>query len=614
MSSSTSTSNSVVDSIEFKLKQAVTGEAVEFSTEELKFLQEAVKFGKATDVAEGTPVVKTEFKAKETLVNLSCKVKDHCYVSLVKILPSFEGSQIANLEPALDNFAVGLGPLPLGKDVLVNLCVMEMVLNGEAPVASLRTDSEDYPSEYGVYLKPEAHLKTLSKMMESKYKYQFKDEGGRIHVENTGRCECEDILCDHGWSPRFILQVIMREGQRVGADIDFSKLFITTDDVPRESARDSIQKTPLSAHVDKTHDYDQRTVSPLRPKRQEAQNNSYHSRNSGVSFSPDVRGCDNDQSERLREKVSSDLVTMLEGHLDSRTDALHQALEMLMEEKRRKVERRQSNQVESGETSTDVDSEVESTISPMHSSSTLGRYKKSFMKSGPVYNVGKSSTVLAPVREVPFADFRETPEIAVGFVKTEAMARIEMETLDKVYTINGLACPFKNSRLNFLIHFHTALSTCGIDPKAEPIDALEFIGSMKPHNPTEELIKQCILRTFDFDEMTVIANPFKLPIIEVGMLVSESMLAKVLTMLRSEYQSVWFNEMKCLKVPSFHDEFSKFSTSVITRHNPRERVRHERVRRQSNHTSGESESGDRGTTLGRVSRTRKQRTLLGMPI
>jgi len=606
MSSSMSPRDFAIQSVERKLRIFGTGGSNDFTGLEVQILQEAFTAFKGVIFDTTFPADEEDTNARETIVNVASAEKNYCYLSLVRIIPSYKTSPIETFQAVLDCFATGLGPEPKGKDVMVNLCIMEMVLNDELTVDALRMDTFGHPKVWKAYHEAETHLKTLSKMAEAPNRYTITEEGGRMHVIHRGVCGCSDILCSHGWwATRYILQAIARDGQTLGADIDMSKLFITTDRVPDINNKSSIQQTPLSAHVDKTLNYDKLTSEPLRVQpRPRAPHVSYDT----SRMNPPANVTGHQESERLRAQVSDDLVSMLEGHLDSRTEALENALAMLMEERKSK-----SQPVNRGYgSSNNDDSDIESTICPVDSSSSLGRYEKSFMRSGPVYNVGKSSTVLSPVNEEMVMHSDAQIDVVRGFIKTDSMRQIERQTVDKVYTINGLACPFKDSRLNFLTHFHTALSTCGIDPKSEPIDALEYIGLHKPQNPTEELIKQCMLKTFDFDEMTVIANPFKLPFIEIGMLISESMLAKCLTLLRSEYRSAWFSEMKCLKVPSFHDEFSQYSTATMNRTSTRSRSKPQR--RGSNQTSGDSESGDRNVGVSRTLRVKKQRTILGMPV
>jgi hypothetical protein len=245
--------------------------------------------------------------------------------------------------------------------------------------------------------------------------------------------------------------------------------------------------------------------------------------------------------------LERDMVTMLSVSLEDRTNLLETALKELLKGK--------MNASESGN-----DSECEGTVMPLDSSSQIGRYKKTFMRAGTVYNVGKGGTKLDRVRE----EFEPSivTDVVQGFVRTEGMEKSERESVDQVYSINGLAAPFKNSRLNFLIHFHTALSESQVDSKSDPMEAMEHIGELKPRNPTEELMKQVVLRTFDFDRMVIVANPFQLPFIEIGMLLSDSCLAKCFEFLRSEYRTLWFQELKCLHVPPFHKEFRQLSTGM----------------------------------------------------
>lgn len=207
--------------------------------------------------------------------------------------------------------------------------------------------------------------------------------------------------------------------------------------------------------------------------------------------------------------------------------------------------------------------EVASTIMPGHSSSVVERYmsNQKFMPTS-AYVLQRKSTVLEPVSEESnFIEPRK--DVVAGFVKTNSMMRVEKASNDRVYLINGLAAPFKDSRLNFLIHFHTALHECSFNPQTDPIDALEELGNSRPKNPTGELICQVVRRTFDFDEQTIIANPFNLPFIEVGMNITDSVVLKTLDLLRIEYKSLWFAQMKCLRVPGFHSEYRQLSTEVF---------------------------------------------------
>jgi len=246
--------------------------------------------------------------------------------------------------------------------------------------------------------------------------------------------------------------------------------------------------------------------------------------------------------------------------------------------------------------------EVASTIMPNDSSSVIERYKRKFVDTA-TYNMRSSKTELEPL------SLKERPELVKdvvgGFQMTPSMALKEQEQVDRVYLINGLAAPFKNPRLNFLCHFHTALLECSFNPMTDPIEALQEIGTTRPKNPTGELMKQVVQRTFDFDELVVVANPFRIPFLEVGMNVTEAIVMKSLDLLQAEYKTFWFQELKCLKMPQFHDDYSSYTTEV------RDPYLNERRRRRR--SSSRHQGSQNGTREGEAPSTERRRTpsLLG---
>jgi len=207
--------------------------------------------------------------------------------------------------------------------------------------------------------------------------------------------------------------------------------------------------------------------------------------------------------------------------------------------------------------------EVASTIMPNDSSSVIERYQRHFIDRAS-YNMRANRTELEPLSKRDQSP--EYKDVVCGFMRTASMVVKEEEQKDRVYMINGLAAPFKDSRLNFLCHFHTALQECSFDPKMDPIDALQEIGESRPLNPTGELMRQVIQRTFDFSDMVVVANPFRIPFIEVGMNLTDTVVMKSLDLTLAEYKTAWFQEVKCLKMPPFHDEYTAYTTAVRDPH------------------------------------------------
>jgi hypothetical protein len=246
------------------------------------------------------------------------------------------------------------------------------------------------------------------------------------------------------------------------------------------------------------------------------------------------------------DKLNKEILELVSESLETRTQLMEESLKELLADRVRK---------------TAITEEEESVIlAPNDSSSCLGRYKKKYMSPGTVYSFGQRETTLESVPEVKALVPQR--DLIGGFIKTQKIQEREQESLARVYQINGLAAPFKSARLNFLTHFHTAFEEAEISGARDAFEALEMMAEGHSRNPTGELMKQVVNRTFDLSRQEVIANPFGLPFIELGMVFTESVLGKCLYLLQNEYLQLWFQEMKCLRVPSFHKDFHRFSTSV----------------------------------------------------
>jgi len=523
--------------IDAKLQHMANNPGVNFTPEELTMLRNLLKsvkdeVGRVDEVVAPVGVEKDRVEILEE----RSRNQGYCYLVLMSTLPSFETVSHDVFNRTLKCLESCLGPIPEGRETILNLTMCEAVLCGDFEPEVIGSDNPE------ILMKPDQHLKNLAKMTESKFRFNYEDAGGIMHITwNREKCTCSEILCDHGWASRFILQIITRPGQKVGAgtEIDFSKFFIMEEDV-KEAKKKKEEERKAASEARK------------------------------------------DKNGEMKRSMEKDMVNMLEGQLNARTEALELALLTLMSDR----EQKKGTDCES--VTEDERSDLESTIHPIDSSSVVERYGRKFMPSGSVYKVGKASTVLEPVQEIQ--DLQPTVNVVQGFMRTQGMREAERQSNSQVHAINGLAAPFKDVRLNFLCHFHTALQECNIDPQSNPTDALDSIGTLKPQNPTDELIKQVVIRTFDFDETVVIANPFRLPFIEVGMLITDSMLIKCLTLLESEYKTKWFEQMKCLKIPKFHDEFGSLSTRVRQSHGSRRTSEgHIRQRRYSGRQSTDSE-------------------------
>lgn len=546
----------MIQRIDRKLDEMTHTVGVTLTPEETVFLKQSLRNLGMPNMPLMPMSEEDNFHLNTDLVHKKQHKPGFCYTTLVRCLPSFETAEHNLFANAFQMFTDVLGVEPSGKEVILWLCLLEHVLNGTSGTSILRNDSED-PMPY---LHVESHLKTLAKISTSLYRFEYQEDGGRLHIigEPENKCGCLAIYCDHGWASRFVLQLITRDGQIVGSDIDFSELF----------GADLSKPEPSEPGTKVRVERNKQTEEALRGGYRSTSQHVEHPRE-------DVNDL---HQTAMREQLSNDMVKLLQQQLDARTETLQLTFEALLEQKNRKhFPQRSPGGVSSDyvESDTDEESDTIRTLKPSDSSSVLDRYDnpKRFMPQGSVaaglvkpkhvYTMKRTNSVLEPVQEVE--DLNRTFDVVQGFVKTQSMREKERASLSKVYAINGLAAPFKDKDLNFLIHFHTALETCGMNPMDRPIDAFEYLGSLKPRNATEELMKQVICRTFDFDEMTVTSNPFQLPFINVGMNVTESVLCKCMSLMKSKYRNAWFDQLKCLKVPSFHDEFDDYSSDIVHR-------------------------------------------------
>jgi hypothetical protein len=265
---------------------------------------------------------------------------------------------------------------------------------------------------------------------------------------------------------------------------------------------------------------------------------------------------------REHEKVAMDkeMLRLMGKSLDDRTALLEKTMAELLKVKSEQAKVKITKETIESQVTPDVSDDDSESLFPVDSSSNFTRYKKSYMKSGPVYSVSRGKTRLEVVPEVQ--SLTSSKDVVGGFVKTRRMEEVERSRNQRIHQINGLANPFRSSRLNFLVHFHTAFYESRMTVRDDPISTIYRLSSHRPRNPTEELMKQVVDTTFDLEREVVASNGYKLPYIEVGMLMTESTLVKCLDLLRSEYRSLWFEQMKCMRVPGFHDDFGGFNTGL----------------------------------------------------
>jgi len=156
----------------------------------------------------------------------------------------------------------------------------------------------------------------------------------------------------------------------------------------------------------------------------------------------------------------------------------------------------------------------------------------------------------------------------------------ELDAIAQIQNITGLPQIFINSRLNFLIHLHKPLQRIlSVDESYPSEDSLwkltEFISKIKgkERSPHDDLLYQVVRTTIKNNRVR--ANPFNLPLLEVGMHLSDKLIYISFMQLYSEFQAEWFRSMKDMEAPRFHNQYSKFKPTkherITQRHTQKRR-------------------------------------------
>jgi hypothetical protein len=180
-----------------------------------------------------------------------------------------------------------------------------------------------------------------------------------------------------------------------------------------------------------------------------------------------------------------------------------------------------------------------------------------------------------------------------GFAQTPEEKMEELEALTKIRRIYGLPQIFQNERLNFLIHIHkplTRLLANGNDYPAQDtlyrIDDFMKRRANKVRSQHEDLLYSVIETTVHKGRIR--SNPHNLPILEVGMSLTDKLAYICFASLYREFQTEWFQSMKDIDAPQFHNTYSDFKSE----RNPAPR------KERSSRTSGAyRKSGDTGSIV-----------------
>jgi len=156
--------------------------------------------------------------------------------------------------------------------------------------------------------------------------------------------------------------------------------------------------------------------------------------------------------------------------------------------------------------------------------------------------------------------------VVVGYQQTPEEQIEELDACTKVQEISGMPIIFTNMRLNLLTHLHSQLFNLSNGEMNHPCADLltvltKFIQRKegKSRTPTEELLYSVIRNSISFSRKKVIANPYHLPVLEVGMVLNERLVQMCFGQLYVEYQTEWFQSMKDVTVPKFHSLYKNIA-------------------------------------------------------
>nr|UNI72637.1 MAG: nonstructural protein [Leptosphaeria biglobosa negative ssRNA virus 3]UYL94509.1 MAG: nonstructural protein [Leptosphaeria biglobosa negative single-stranded RNA virus 8] len=500
----------------------------------------------------------------------------YCYLKLLYYFNWFD-SETDNDENKFDDLEFyimclkdRLGPEPEGLKVLTELAVAgHNYLSGKPLYFDIEEGMVGVTSVAAIF----------DMMKESKARVDFDQVDGIIHLKGSPTfCGCEGPVCQHGWTYVALSVIITKPGRKIGAsnfDMDaflrggvfdqdqededefletYSILELSQDQ--KAGIRGWVPK-PLSVIGEMPEEERQPFEAPQRTDQTPGEPHKMPSRPKEKARR--VSNNSDRPSDTLRKTMHETVQHLMRLEEVKRNQKLKNLQEEIIQL------RQQLMNAEVDSPSPRAKDDVASTILETDSSSQVGRYTsdRKFLNHG---------TVLAPTS--PHTEHGKmsgetvmtvSESLVSGFYQNEETRQRENEHVRKLRPINGLPKPFLSSRLNFLANFHTGLIRCLAKRPEEPVRCLFSFMRTTPSIPVDDLLHQVLSVSVDRHEFVYASNPFKLPYIEVGMLVTEESIAKMLDLLTGEYKGLWFQEMKGLSVPDFHSEFLNKSHDPVER-------------------------------------------------
>lgn len=375
---------------------------------------------------------------------------------------------------------------------------------------------------------PEQFEKLMERVRKSKIRLEVQVRNGVIHVEKIGSrpmCECMGPVCRHGWNHRMATVTFGSMNRRIGASnfdmMEFMQGAMLGDEEDFEEAYTQIQPEE----------------SDIKASKKIVEN-----------WNQDVRASSQEQEIGNQTSIA-----------EAKTE-----LQLLKEEVEKLKTQNQTRQPLSPPMSPEPLRRKAPTIAslePNDSSSVYSRYGRRFMEEG---------TVLVPQSSLSRADQIEhrtnltvSNSLVEGFKKTQELEEDERQVLRRLRPINGLPRPFADSRLNFLANIHTAIYRARSKRPDSCVTAMYYALRSRPELPVDDLLHQVLAVTIDRSSGVFISNAFSLPYIEIGMHVTEEAVVKVFDLLYNEYKCKWFQELKNIIVPDFHNAYRTYSMEAM---------------------------------------------------
>lgn len=456
-----------------------------------------------------------------------------CYVRLLPVVPNFKKASAKLLEIAIEKMVTNLAQNPIGNDVLPELFICNKILGGQVNFETESMEREVVGLQWSIH----GAVEFMDEVFASTFRFAWEEIGGVQHIGSyiDGYELSTDVFNELGWSAKYVICMLVSPGARIGSESGYGGLF---------------EKIMNAANEDDELPEEEDDLTPriTSPRKQSFNDSGFSSGEEHLRYDLNDKYSEmeklNEQIKMLQRRISKGRSQTVE-EMDERT--IQRFANLL--NKQGKLRR------------------VKTELEPNDSSSVAERYENEerFMDEGTVFEMrGPGRTELSTIQEVQ--DLRPQREIIVGFKKTQEMVVQEGKVYRRVSAINGLANPFHSHRLNFLCHFDTAIKSITLRRNDfSHYDTLSWILDHKSVTPSQELLYQVVKNTFDISQNRIIANPYKLPFLEVGMLISDDCLAKCFELLKLEYKQLWFEKMKGLIIPEFHSDFLNFKEHKVTR-------------------------------------------------